>query len=149
MENGKDWIDFNLVKQSVSMEMLIIHFGITQLSRREDEVRLKCPFHQGKSGNSLSVNLAKNTFYCFGCKARGNVLDFVAKSEKCSVKDAALKLNEWFGIEPESVAQTSERESATTSSKESHAQQISPAQIIANIETELALLKQLLGAAPR
>ena len=28
MSNEKDWIDFDLVKESVSMEMLIIHFGL-------------------------------------------------------------------------------------------------------------------------
>jgi len=32
------------------------------------------------------------------CKAKGNVLDFVAAMEKCSVRDAALKLTDWFSL---------------------------------------------------
>ncbi len=57
MENGKDWIDFNLVKDSVLMEMLIIHFGLFRVQRKGDEVRLKCPFHNDKSDNSMAINL--------------------------------------------------------------------------------------------
>jgi len=43
---------------------------------------------------------SKNAFNCFSdvCKARGNVLDFVAAMEKCSIRDAALKLQEWFKV---------------------------------------------------
>ena len=47
MSNEKDWIDFNLVKQSVSMELLIVHFGLYAIQRKGDEVRLRCPFHNG------------------------------------------------------------------------------------------------------
>ena len=42
----------------------------------------------------------KNAFNCFSsdCKAKGNVLDFVAAMEHCTVKDAALKLADWFKV---------------------------------------------------
>ncbi len=36
-------------------------------------------------------------FHCFACQAGGNVLDFVAALEKCSVREAALQLQQWFG----------------------------------------------------
>jgi len=32
------------------------------------------------------------------CGAHGNVLDFVAAMEHCSVREAAVKLSEWFNI---------------------------------------------------
>lgn len=95
----KDWIDFGLVKRAVSMEMLIVHYGIYRLRRKGAEVRLKCPFHEGKSLNSMAIDLDHDRFCCFGCKRRGNVLDFVAGMENCSIKEAALKLDEWFAIE--------------------------------------------------
>ena len=44
------------------------------------------------------MNLTKNAFHCFSCKAKGNVLDLVAAMEKCSVRDAAMKLHEWFSV---------------------------------------------------
>jgi len=95
----KNWIDFRLVKRSVSMEMLIVHYGFYRLRRKGAEVRLKCPFHEGKSLNSMAIDLIGNRFFCFGCKRSGNVLDFVAGLENCTIKEAALKLDEWFAIE--------------------------------------------------
>lgn len=91
-----DWIDFEVVKRSVSMEMLILYYGFEPLRRKEAEVRLKCPFHEGKSSTSMLINLETNCFFCFNCQAKGSVLDFVANYEDCSIKEAALKLNDWF-----------------------------------------------------
>jgi DNA primase len=131
-------IDFKLVKAMVSFEMLIVHYGIASLTRKGDEVRLKCPFHQGKTDNSLSIDLDENKFYCFGCKTGGNVLDFVGKKEKCSVKDAALKLFEWFELGKRSTEEELEREAVKTENEHS------PLSIVSNIEAELDRLKSLL-----
>ena len=49
------------------------------------------------------MNLTKNAFHCFSCKAKGNVLDLVAAMEKCSVRDAAMKLHEWFSVDSAAV----------------------------------------------
>jgi DNA primase len=100
MEMTKAWVDFNLIKAAVTMEMLIVQYGITGLARNGEEMRGVCPIHEGKSKREFAVNLVKNTFCCFApvCKARGNVLDFTARMERCTVKDAALKLDEWFEV---------------------------------------------------
>jgi len=37
-------------------------------------------------------------FHCFACQAQGNVLDFVAAMEKCSIREAACRLQRWFGV---------------------------------------------------
>lgn len=144
MEHGKKRIDFNLVKDSVSMEMLIIYFGLFRVQRKGDEVRLKCPFHNGKSDNSMAINLASDKFYCFGCKRGGGVIDFVARYEDCTIKDAAIKLDEWFQVK----RQTKEgREADETSSGNSEiTPPITPAHLIASIELQLAQLKQLLAS---
>jgi DNA primase len=42
--------------------------------------------------------LEKNVFQCFSCHAKGNVLDFVAAMEKCSVREAAIKMQSWFQV---------------------------------------------------
>ncbi|WP_375251746.1 CHC2 zinc finger domain-containing protein, partial [Lentibacter algarum] len=45
-----------------------------------------------KRGGSLYAYTEKNVFQCFSCKAKGNVLDFVASIEGASVRDAAKVL---------------------------------------------------------
>jgi hypothetical protein len=100
------WVDFKAVKESVSMQMVIEHYGIKGLRKSKDELRGACPLPGGtdKNQRAFSVNLSKNVFKCFVCGSRGNVLDFVATMEGCSVRDAALKLAEWFGVgESESI----------------------------------------------
>lgn len=97
---SKTWVDFKLIKEAVTMEMVLVQYGIADVVRKGNEVRGACPFHNSKSKTSFSVNLEKNTFCCFAanCKARGNVLDFVAKMEDCTVRDAAIKLDELFNV---------------------------------------------------
>lgn len=94
----KDWVDFRLVKQCVSMQMVLDHYHINGLRKNGDELRGRCPLHQGEGDRTLHINLSKNVFQCFSCKAKGNVLDFVAAMERCSVRDAALKLSNWFAV---------------------------------------------------
>jgi DNA primase len=93
-----NWVDFKTVKAAVSMEMILGRYQVNWLRKKDDELRGRCPIHQGEGPDAFHVSLTKNAFHCFSCKARGNVLDFVAAMEKCSVRDAGLKLAEWFTI---------------------------------------------------
>lgn len=144
MEAKKVWVDFNLIKAAVTMEMLVVQYGIIGLVRNGDELRGVCPIHKGKSKREFSVNLAKNTFYCFAptCKARGNVLDFVAKMEQCTIKDAALKLDEWFSVTAQETGETETLAAASPQTRSSD----SAITLIEEIETQLATLKQLIAA---
>jgi DNA primase len=135
METKKAWVDFNLIKTAVTMEMLIVQYGIIGLTRNGDEMRGVCPIHQGKSKREFSVNLTKNTFCCFAptCKARGNVLDFVAKMEHCTIKDAALKLDEWFKVIEQEAGKRKPASQACPPTAED-----STAALIAEIETHVS-----------
>jgi DNA primase len=42
------------------------------------------------------MNTEKRVFHCFGCGAKGNMLDFIALKEDVSIKEAALLASEWF-----------------------------------------------------
>lgn len=53
-----------------------------------------CPFHNDKHP-SMKVD---KIYYCFGCGAHGDAIDFVANYYGLSLKDAALKLAEDFNI---------------------------------------------------
>ena len=108
-ESKSDWVDFKEVKATVSMEMVLSHYGIEIRKVNRSSWRGKCPLptHAGDSGSSFNMNSDKNAWACHvaSCvKARdgrkgGNVLDFVAVMESCSVRDAALKLQNWFSVE--------------------------------------------------
>src|SRR5947207_2004339 len=93
-----NWVDFQMVKEAVTMPMALDHYQVNWLRKEKQELVGRCPIHQGEGDRAFHVSLSKNAFNCFSCKARGNVLDFTAAMEKCSVRDAALKLMEWFRV---------------------------------------------------
>lgn len=50
-----------------------------------------CPFHSEKTP-SFSVNPNENVFYCFGCQAKGDVIDFVMAREQVDFPTAVERL---------------------------------------------------------
>jgi DNA primase len=94
------WVDFSAVKRAVSLEAVVRHYQIPGLRRHGAQLQGCCPIHRGRRDDSFRAHLTKNVFHCFACQARGNVLDFVAAMEVCSVREAALRLQQWFGIHP-------------------------------------------------
>lgn len=91
----KNWVDFKEIKERVKIEDILSHYGIKLNHGGGSELVGFCPFHE-ESRPSFRVNTAKNVFHCFGCGAKGNVLDFVAQKESVDVRKAALLLKGWF-----------------------------------------------------
>lgn len=56
-----------------------------------------CPFHQEKSP-SFSVNPSKQMFYCFGCKAGGDVFAFLTKITGATFPEVLRELGDKVGI---------------------------------------------------
>src|SRR5712692_6623961 len=97
---GSTFVDFKMVKAAVTLEQVLAHYQVNWLRKSGDELRGRCPIHHGESPDSFHASTSKNAFHCFAgkCGKRGNVLDFVAAMESCSVRDAALKIQEWFQL---------------------------------------------------
>jgi len=98
---AREWVDFKKVKNAVTMQMVLDRYGVKGLTKSGDELRGACPIHKGSPrSKNFTLNIRKNAFNCFSkdCRARGNVLDFVAAMEHCEIRDAALKIAEWFKI---------------------------------------------------
>jgi DNA primase len=90
-----NWVSFAEIKSRVALDQLLRHYRVEGLrGSGRQQVRGRCPLHQGQGSEAFHANLERNVFHCFACGAGGNVLDFVAAMEGCSVREAALRLQE-------------------------------------------------------
>ncbi len=94
------YVDFKTVKTSVSILQILDHYQLTNTFKRNgDSLTGPCPLHGGQSPTQFRVSLSKNCWNCFSeCKHGGNILDFVARKENISIRDAAIRISEWFGL---------------------------------------------------
>src|SRR5215469_3496287 len=84
-----DWINFKELRASLDFEQVLRHYGV-EIKRKGDQHHGFCPLpgHQGKRNSpSFSANLVKGIFQCFGCGAKGNVLEFAAMMERTDVRN--------------------------------------------------------------
>ena len=70
-----------------------------------------CPFHQEKTP-SFTVNHVKQFFYCFGCHASGNAIDFIMSYERLLFPDAVIKLASDHGFNLEFESQSNPNETS-------------------------------------
>ena len=107
---SRGYVDFEAVKQRVSMQMILDRYSIDWLRPSGDELIGRCPIHQGEGTRTFHLNLTKNVFNCFSCGAKGgSVIDLAAAKEQCSIREAALKLKAWFDIREDVCVQPIKR----------------------------------------
>ena len=82
---------FESVKAAVPLRQAAETYGLS-VSRNGMTC---CPFHEDRHP---SLKLNEDYFFCFGCGASGDVIDFTARLFGISLKDAAEKLAADFGI---------------------------------------------------
>jgi DNA primase len=85
------WIDFKELRAKLTFEQVLRHYGV-EVKRCGNQHHGFCPLpnHNGKKNSpSFSANLEKGIFQCFGCGAKGNLLEFAALMEKVDPKDGA------------------------------------------------------------
>ena len=85
---------FEKVKAVVTVRQAAEHYGL-KVGRGDMAC---CPFHNDRTP---SMKLNEDYFYCFGCGATGDVIDFVARLFNLSNYEAAQKLADDFGIDPD------------------------------------------------
>ena len=83
-------IDFDALKQTTDLVAVIQAHGVALKKEGRDYVGL-CPFHDDRKP-SLRVSPGKGLWRCMSCEAAGNAIQFVAKKENLSDREAALKL---------------------------------------------------------
>lgn len=106
------YVDFKHVKEAVSLEMVLNHYGIALRKVNAKSLRGKCPLpmHGSESSNtSFTATLSKGLGGAWACQSQscvaarngkkgGNALDFVATMEQCDLQTAAAKMQTWFSV---------------------------------------------------
>lgn len=82
---------FETIKAAVTPRQVAEHYGLRVLRNG----MTCCPFHEDRHP---SLKLNEDYFFCFGCGASGDVIDFTARLFGISLKDATEKLAADFGI---------------------------------------------------
>ena len=91
----------NLMKERVSLSRLVKQDVVLQKKGREFVGH--CPFHNEKTG-SFFVNDDKGTFYCFGCGASGDIIEYLMRKRGIQFMQAVEVLSEISGIKiPEKI----------------------------------------------
>ncbi|MEK7066100.1 MAG: DNA primase, partial [Patescibacteria group bacterium] len=82
-----------------------------KLERAGNSFKARCPFHNEKTP-SFFVSPERDSYYCFGCGAKGDILTFVEQFEGLDFKGALKVLAERAGVElvPENPKFRDERE---------------------------------------
>ncbi len=85
----------NLVNLKVRLSDFISQF--INLSEKGNSYVGKCPFHN-ENTPSFNVNNEKGLFYCFGCKAGGNIITFTKKYKNFTFNEAVKYISEYTGV---------------------------------------------------
>ena len=83
-------VDFEAIKAATDIVSVMAGYGVQFKKAGRDYVAL-CPFHTEQTP-SFHVTPEKGLFHCFGCEAKGNVIQFVAMKEGIGEREAAVKL---------------------------------------------------------
>jgi DNA primase len=101
------WIDFKALREQLDVLKVLRLYNI-ELKRKGTQAVGFCPLptHQGKGKSpSFSISLERKIFQCFGCGAKGNILELVARLEKLDpanphdLRRAAITLQEKMGTQ--------------------------------------------------
>jgi 5S rRNA maturation endonuclease (ribonuclease M5) len=100
---------FRSIKQSIPIDAVLARYGVKLRSVEPHTLCGPCPLptHTSRhSRESFSVNLALRVWSCHSasCVAArngrigGHVIDLVAILERCGLRQAGLRLQDWFGV---------------------------------------------------
>jgi len=86
-------MDIKEIKSRLSILQVLAHYGI----KPDNHNQIRCPFHADDKP-SCKIYPETGTYFCFGCGAKGDQIQFIQDKEQCSqheaIKKAESMLNE-------------------------------------------------------
>lgn len=89
----KDFIEF--LKERAPIVDIVSKY--VKLTKKGKDWFGRCPFHSEKTG-SFKVDIDKGLYYCFGCGARGDIINFTMEMEKLSFLEAVKHIANICGV---------------------------------------------------
>lgn len=98
------WIDFKELREQLDFQAVLKHYAVElRIKGKQHQGFCPLPTHSGQHRSpSFSANLERKVWQCFGCGAKGNLLDFAVRMEGLDpengehVRKVALELQERF-----------------------------------------------------
>ncbi|MAR76966.1 MAG: DNA primase [Rhizobiales bacterium] len=100
----KDFINL-LISRANIVDIIGSHLN---LQKKGNDYWACCPFHNEKTA-SFSVSESKQFYYCFGCGAKGNVIDFLMEFLNLSYPEAIRNLANTLGMDVPESSEESKR----------------------------------------
>lgn len=95
---GKSWVSYAAVKAAVPIERVLERIGHPFVGKPDGHIEAICPIHKGTHRRQFKTTTNGRGFKCFGCGVSGNVLDLVAALQDLELREAAIRLVEWFDL---------------------------------------------------
>jgi DNA primase len=148
-----EWVNYKSLRAELSFIEILHHYGV-ELKERGEQWQGFCPLptHEGKRQSpSYSANVGRGIWQCFGCGAKGNLIEFAARMEGLNPDDpadfrkAALLLQKMFvgkdGREREKPKAFAREETRERNAQEDHEEEIPGSVVNAPLDFELQRLE--------
>ncbi len=76
------------IKEILSIEDVVSSY--IKLEKAGSNLKAKCPFHQEKTP-SFFISTERDSYYCFGCGASGDIFTFVQEFEGLEGRHKAVR----------------------------------------------------------
>src|SRR3990170_1170192 len=103
------------IKERLSIEDVVSSY--IKLEKSGANLKARCPFHNEKTP-SFFVSPSRESYYCFGCGARGDIFTFVEEFEGLDFKGALKLLADRAGVQLEVYSKENREAKEIKSEKE-------------------------------
>src|SRR5690242_4655663 len=92
------------------LDIVSVISGYIEVKKAGANYKANCPFHHEKTP-SFFISPSRNSYYCFGCGAKGDIFTFTEEMEGLDFRGALEHLGKKAGVEITKVSPKAREES--------------------------------------